>query len=480
MLFESARTETTNGFRSNTVTSIFRLDFFKKALLVVGDIFVFYFSLALALTVRFQSFPQYRVWMAHLAPFSLLFGGWLLVFYCSDFYEIAKSKNDIDFYNQMAQVLWLNSGLTIGFFYLASPRLFTVKPQTVFFLFALIVSGLLLLWRYQYNRLIVQPALQRNVLVIGLNEGAASLIEEISRKPHLGYRIAALVHDKKEDLNLPGLRIYDQSTNIRQLLENGDIGTVVTAFDPRSNERLLQQLFSSLSLKLQFYELPTFYEKLTGKIPITAIGHVWFLENIARGDKSPYEATKRLWDILVALILLLLTLPFLPFVMLAIKLDSKGPCLFFQTRVGLLGRQFRTIKFRTMTVEAESDGVARWAKANDPRVTRVGRFLRKSRIDEIPQLWNVLRSEMSIIGPRPERPEFVSQLEQDIPFYNERHLVKPGLTGWAQIRFRYGASVADSFRKLEYDFFYIKNRSIPLDMAILLKTVSIVLRAGGQ
>jgi exopolysaccharide biosynthesis polyprenyl glycosylphosphotransferase len=279
---------------------------------------------------------------------------------------------------------------------------------------------------------------------------------------------------------LPGVPVYNDRVSIRELLLEENISTVVAAFDPRSNVKLLQQLFNSLSLKVQFFELPSFYESVTGKIPINNISHVWFLENLARADKSFFEFFKRASDILCSLVLGMIVLPFIPFIILAIKLDSKGPALFFQTRAGLLGRPFRAIKFRTMRTEAESDGVARWAQKNDPRITRVGWILRKTRIDELPQLWNVLRGEMALIGPRPERPEFVKTLEKDIPFYNERHLVKPGITGWAQVRFRYGASVADSYKKLEYDFFYIKNRSIALDLAIMLKTISIVLTGGGQ
>src|SRR5262245_1373144 len=282
------------------------------------------------------------------------------------------------------------------------------------------------------------------------------------------------------NLKLAGIRGYDASADLRSVLREEGINVVVTTFDPRANTRLMQHLFESLALKLQFYELPTFYEKVTGKIPINSIGHIWFLENLAQSDKSLYEHGKRLFDVMFSVLLFAVSLPFLPLIALAIKLDSKGPVFFAQTRSGLLGKPFRAVKFRTMSVEAERDGVARWAQKNDPRVTRVGWFLRKSRIDEIPQIWNVLRGEMSIIGPRPERPEFIVQLERHIPFYNERHLVKPGLTGWAQIKFHYGASVSDSFRKLQYDFFYVKNRSLVLDLAILLKTVNIVLTAKGQ
>ena len=238
--------------------------------------------------------------------------------------------------------------------------------------------------------------------------------------------------------------------------------------------------FESLALKLQFYEFATFYEKLTGKIPVNSIGHIWFLENLAQTDKKSLRPLETIVDLVFSTALFLAALPssrLLPW-----QSNWTRPDRYFSSRRGrdFSAGLFRAIKFRTMSLEAEGDGVARWAQRNDPRVTRIGRLLRKSRIDEVPQIWNVLRGEMSVIGPRPERPEFVRELEQHIPFYNERHLVKPGLTGWAQVKFHYGASRSDSFKKLQYDFFYVKNRSVMLDVAIMLKTVNIVVTAKGQ
>lgn len=478
-IVDSAPEVTAQTAGHRPLVGILGTDRAKKLLLIVGDVFVLYVSLFLTLSIQGRDSLSFPVWASALVPFTLLFAGWIVVFYIADLYEIAISKNEVRFYSRLLKVVWLNCILSAACFKLSTSTLLDFPAWTLA-IFGVGSSFAFALWRYRYNAFVEQPALQRNVLVVGLNEGARELLEEIARNPQVGYRIAAVVSSNTDDFSLPGAAIYDDSVNVKQLLVQENISTVVTAFDPRNNTRLLRQLFDSLALKIQFLELPTFYERLTGKIPVNNIGHIWFLENLAQSDKTLHDFFKRALDLVFSTLLLLVALPFIPFVVLAIKLDSKGPVLFFQTRVGLLGRPFTAIKFRTMRVEAESDGVARWAQKNDPRITRVGRLLRKTRIDEIPQLWNVLRSEMSVIGPRPERPEFVRNLEQDIPFYNERHLVKPGLTGWAQVRFRYGSSVADSFKKLEYDFYYIKNRSIPLDVAILLKTVSIVLCGGGQ
>jgi exopolysaccharide biosynthesis polyprenyl glycosylphosphotransferase len=453
----------------------------RKALLLAGDVGVLYLSLTLALVIRLGVWPSsYWFHSSLFVSFTVLFAIWVLVFYIGDLYELSISKNEFKFYNRLLKVLGLNFTVAAVYFYFASRILFEIQPQVVLITFAIISAILMSFWRYRYNAFVLAPTMQRNVLVVGLNDGAHALIEEIVRNPQLGYRIPAVVHSPSADIRLPGVTRYDESVDLKTLLIEENIDTVVTAFDPRTNSRLLQQLFDNLALKVRFFELPIFYERLTGKVPVTNIGHIWFLENLASSDKSFYEFLKRTSDIVLASILLAIALPFIPLIVLAIKLDSNGPVLFFQKRVGLLGRSFHPIKFRTMYVEAESDGVARWAQKNDPRITRVGRFLRKTRIDELPQLWNVLRGEMSMIGPRPERPEFVRELETYIPFYNERHLVKPGITGWAQVRFRYGASLSDSFTKLEYDFFYIKNRSIALDVAIVLKTISIVLTGDGQ
>ena len=214
---------------------------------------------------------------------------------------------------------------------------------------------------------------------------------------------------------------------------------------------------------------PTFVEKLLGEVPVSHVTAQWFmLADVQTGGS--YVAVKRLIDVAASLTGLLLTLPFWPLIALAIRLNSPGPAIFKQRRVGQNGRCFDIYKFRTMRIDAERDG-AQWAASNDPRVTSLGRFLRKSRVDEIPQLWNILCGNMSLVGPRPERPEFVDQLNELIPHYRQRHLAKPGLTGWAQIHYGYGASVADAHRKLCYDLYYLKHRSADLDVAILIRTL---------
>lgn len=453
----------------------------KKILLLGVDLFLLYLSLYLALLLRYQRLPETAVWESHLLPFSLLFAVWLLIFYVNGLYEVAASKNDIEFYNKLLRNLIINFAFAAAYFYFLTDRLFDIKPRAIFFIFLFIITLLLPLWRWWYNTLLGRPKFLKNVIVVGMNDEAKELIKEIIQKPQLGYRISGIIHDGYGQRNeFPTVAVYNSSVNLKKLLIEHNARTVVTVIDPHTNPKLVQQLYESLALKLEFHNLPTFYEKLTGKIPVTTIGQLWFLENIVESEKTIYEILKRLFDLVLATLILIMFLPFVPLVVLLIKLDTPGPVLFRQIRVGSLGKTFMAIKFRSMIVGAEQNGQPQWAQKNDLRITGIGKFMRKTRIDEIPQLLNVIRGEMSLVGPRPERPEFVKNLQQIIPFYNERHLVKPGLTGWAQINFQYGASAGDALKKLQYDLFYIKNRSWPLDLGIILKTINIILSGKGQ
>ena len=245
------------------------------------------------------------------------------------------------------------------------------------------------------------------------------------------------------------------------------------------SQTLTDQLFEILPYKIRVVDLASLTEEITGKIPITTIGRSWFLDNLNLHSSQVYEKVKRIFDIVVSVLCLILLSWLFPLIAAAIVVTSGRPVFFKQKRVGYLGKVFTAVKFRTMVQDAEKSG-PQWAQKNDPRITKIGKFLRKTRLDELPQLINVLRGEMSLVGPRPERPEFVAQLKEKIPFYNERHLVKPGLTGWAQINFPYGASEEDSLKKLQYDLYYIKNRSFIFDIAILLKTAKTILSGEGQ
>jgi sugar transferase (PEP-CTERM system associated) len=227
-------------------------------------------------------------------------------------------------------------------------------------------------------------------------------------------------------------------------------------------------------------EASTILERLTGTLPLDTLNPSFLIFSAGFKISPARQILHRLVSVSVALIGLVICLPFLPLIALAVRLSSPGPILFRQTRVGRRGRLFTTLKFRTMRQDAEAKGAV-WATKDDPRVTRVGRFMRKTRLDEIPQLWNVLRGDMGFVGPRPERPEFVQWLSKEIPYYDLRHMIRPGLTGWAQVRYRYGSSLEETKRKLEYDLYYLKHHSVGLDLLIMFETIkTIVLRRGAQ
>jgi len=246
----------------------------------------------------------------------------------------------------------------------------------------------------------------------------------------------------------------------------------------RRGELPVQELLSLRFQGIAVEEVGTLRERLDGKIQLDGLRPSSFLYSEGFRLRASQQFTRQVVSIVAAAIGLLLFLPFFPFVVLAVKLSSEGPIFFRQTRVGMAGRTFEVIKFRTMGTDAEADG-AKWATKNDPRVTKVGKVLRKTRIDEIPQLWNVLRGDMGFVGPRPERPEFTAWLNDELPFYYLRNLIRPGLTGWAQVRFGYGSTLAETKEKLEYDLYYVKHMSLGLDLLIMFETIKTILRRRG-
>jgi exopolysaccharide biosynthesis polyprenyl glycosylphosphotransferase len=268
------------------------------------------------------------------------------------------------------------------------------------------------------------------------------------------------------EASCPGLGTVD---DIAGVLAETRADEVVVGMDIAATPTVGRAVAASLQNRCRVTDETTFLEKLLGEVPAESISAEWVLRADVQNHWS-YDAVKWLLDVAVSLVGLALSFPLWPLIALAIKLDSHGPVFFRQTRVGQHGRTFTMYKFRTMRTDAEHGG-AQWARERDPRVTRLGRFLRNSRLDELPQLVNILRGDMSLVGPRPERPEFVHNLEQLLPHYRLRHLIKPGLTGWAQIHYGYGASVADAYRKLCFDLYYLKHRSLELDTAIMVRTV---------
>lgn len=450
----------------------------KKFLLFAGDLLLLYFTLWLTLLVRYGSAKS---WDEHIIPFSIVYLLWLLVLYIDGLYDFDFTKNKNAILNKLALSLAIGALLATAFFYFAQDRAFSIRPQRVLLINSFVSFIFLFVWRIFFYYSIQSPKFSNNLLIIGGNSLAHDIIKKISSSPQLGFSLKAILFLNSDTYQLPQhVRIFTNPKELPDIAKQYGIRTIVFSEKLKNQENILQELSSCLPLNIVFYEISTFYEKITGKVPVDFIQHIWFLENLHEGTMRIYEISKRLFDIIASLFLLAILLPIAPAIILAIRANSTGPFLFRQTRVGKNGREFTAMKFRTMQLDAENTG-PQWAQKNDPRITRVGKFLRKTRLDEIPQLVNVLRGEMSLIGPRPERPEFVKELRMKIPFYGERLLIKPGLTGWAQVMGpAYGGSLEETLEKIQYDLFYIKNRSLGLDLSITLKTIKTILSGKGQ
>jgi len=454
-------------------------------LLLAGDLTILLFSLWLTLLIRYGQKFDYSLWQSHLAPFVVVIIFLLIVFYIEDLYELGTSKGRVHLLNRILQSLLIGCAFAFAFFYIGIDRLFTIKPQRVFLIYVIIAGILIYFWRLWFYKVARSPRIADGIIFIGYNKKVGEIIRQIQKRPELGFQVRAIIPVANGETEIipaeyEGLVTSVGLDQLKATCQQKEIQTIITTIHPREDKSLMKNLFECLALKIKFYELTKFYENITGKIPVTTIEQIWFLENLTERDKRTYGLFKRIIDIIVSIIALTISLPFIPLIAFAIKTTSKGPAFFKQIRTGKDGKNFLAIKFRTMVANAETNG-PQWASKNDPRVTAVGRFFRKTRIDEIPQLINILRGEMSLIGPRPERPEFIEQLQNQIPFYRERLMVKPGLTGWAQVMGpAYGGSLEETLEKIQFDLYYIKNRSIALDLSILLKTVRTVLTRKGQ
>jgi exopolysaccharide biosynthesis polyprenyl glycosylphosphotransferase len=315
----------------------------------------------------------------------------------------------------------------------------------------------------------------RRVLVVGSSAGAVELAHEIRASENMPFECVGLVGGEYRNgrENVPRLGLPSDLTEIVRR-EQPD---VVVLADGRADA--LEYLLNAASLNFAVVGLPEFYEHAFGRVPIRHLSPVWFM-SILHLYRRPYSRiTKRIVDLIVAGTGLLVTAPLMPLVAWLVRLSGPGPILFRQARLGEAGTPFEMLKFRTMVDTAERPGEALWASENDPRVTMIGRVLRATRLDELPQIWNVLRGDMSVIGPRPERPEFLELLRKEVPFWTRRHLVKPGITGWAQVHLGYTSDADGTAEKLAYDLFYLKHRSLVLDLAILAKTVPVAISGAG-
>jgi len=335
-------------------------------------------------------------------------------------------------------------------------------------------------WRLAFESAVRRAAPRERLIIVGTSPAAVGLATELTdRRYVLGLEIVGFVAGKSAWSRSGGLRILGEVHDIPTIVRTHHIDRVVVSLADARGTLPMDQLLEMKLDGVTFDHLASVYERYTGKIALENLRPSWLIFSQGFRTSRRVSAVKRVLDVCLSFGALLISLPIMIIVAIGVKASSAGPLFYHQIRVGERGKTFTLHKFRSMRADAESSTGAVWSRDGDDRVTPIGRFLRQMRLDELPQLWNVMRGDMSLIGPRPERPEFVQQLTQAIPYYGQRHVVKPGLTGWAQVRYAYGSSVEDAMEKLQYDLFYIKNMSLMMDAVILLSTVKTVLSRRG-
>jgi sugar transferase (PEP-CTERM system associated) len=402
----------------------------------------------------------------------------LAAFYLFDLYDFIVMHDRQELVLRLVQALGL-AWVALALSFYAYPQL--MLGRSISLIALPLALTLMVGWRISIHWFLGHPDFGERILIVGSGNLAVEVARQVLNRPDAGYRIIGFVGTDSELLgkSLINPRVIGLTEDLDKIVKRDGIDRIVVAMGERRGQlptdRLLQL---SLAGDVSIEEGATFYERVTGRVSLDMMRPSWLIFT-GRGRQAKLAAvTRNAVHRLVALIGLLLSVPLVMVTAILIKIDSRGPIFYKQERVGKNGKPFVLAKFRSMRVDAEMEGPV-WASKRDERTTRVGRIIRKTRIDEIPQFWNILRGEMSFVGPRPERPHFVAQLAQEIPYYEQRHLIPPGLTGWAQIKYPYGASVEDARQKLQYDLFYIKNHSLFLDAIILFETIKIILFGRG-
>jgi len=443
-----------------------------RLFLFFGDISIFVLALWLSLSLRNLSFPNQELFVAHLIPFGFLFVVWVVIFYISGLYErhvlILWSKLP----SRLVNTQIVNATTAVIFFYLIP--LFGITPKTILFIYLLISSFLIFLWR-AYGYFLLNAGQSINALLIGSGEEMKELLTEVNGNPlHSIHFSSSLDLDKVDDAGL-----VDEI--VSKAYADG-VSLIAIDLANKKVDPILPRLYNLIFSGIQFIDMHKLYEDIFNRVPLSLLKYNWFLENISASSRQIYDALKRVMDVLISVPLLIVPILTYPFAFIAMKLEDGGPIFIHQDRIGKGNKIVKIVKFRSMT--ANDQGQYGEAGMSELKITKVGALLRKSRLDEFPQLWNVILGDISLIGPRPELPSLVKLYNTEIPYYNVRHLIKPGLSGWAQIYQETGhphhaEAVLETKEKLSYDLYYIKNRSFLLDLKIALRTIkTLVSRVG--
>jgi len=398
--------------------------------------------------------------------------------YYNELYNLKVTDTYLELGLRLTKAVGIAS-IVLALIYYCIPSL--LMGRGIFFITLAFLIFLVVSWRYAYNWVLKKKMFTERVIILGRGRLCREIIDEITGSPDSGYQVSGVIciNSTSPSAFFRGIPLFSMNRTLCELAESLRAQKIIVAMDERRGKLPTDQLLRCRMKGIQILEGAALYEELTGKLFVEKVNPSWLIFSDGFHKSRITPSMKRATGLVVASVGLLLTLPLIGLIALAIKLDSKGLVIFKQDRSGEDGRVFKLCKFRSMIDNAEAVSGPRWATYNDRRITRVGKILRKYRLDEIPQMWNVLKGDMSFVGPRPERPEFVKKLAQMIPYYSERHTVRPGITGWAQVSYRYGASVEDAREKLKYDLFYIKNMSLVMDLIIVFKTAKIVLLKSG-
>lgn len=467
--------------KNNVIKISYRV---KQCVLLVGDIASFYIGFFASLFLRHNSTPTIDMIEDHLPRFTIVFFLWVIFNYISGLYDLGLLSYDKKYYRRFGETAIISLVVSVFFFYVFPDK--NITPKTILLLNIIIGYGISSFFRIGYNYFIGVNKLQTNVIVVGISEETKELMNLLHDHPEKGYAIVAAI-DPDKVLNKEEYKYCDVFTGlhtIRPCITNYHGQIIVIAPHLQYNEDALRELYQLLFWGVQIVNLPSFYETITGRIPPSTFSEEWFLTHLPQQINPIYEKIRTVIDYIAVLLIGALFVILFPIIAILIKATSPGPICIKQERIGQNGRTFTMYKFRSMYALA-ADGSAetngwQFATKQDERVTRIGKILRKTRIDELPQIINLAKRDITLIGPRPERPAIVKELEKRMPYYPLRHLVRPGLTGWAVIHQHYTDTIESSLEKLQYDLYYIKNRSILLDITILLRTINVVARFMGQ
>jgi exopolysaccharide biosynthesis polyprenyl glycosylphosphotransferase len=430
----------------------------KVFLFFVADVVALYASLFIALLIRYGGDFYTQFWNSQVFAFTIIFVVWIIIFYIAGLYDLRRLRNNIDFVKTLFLCIGINAALAVLLFYLIPA--FGIAPKTTLAIFIAVFAIIEIFWRRFLNRIMAFGEAPNKILMIGDGTIGAEIKKTVTENSQLGYAIKAEMDEKTA---------YASPQNIKETAGREGVNLIVISNKLKHEPALVAVLYELFATGIAVTDLASFYELIMRKVPLQEIQESWFIENIAGGINF-YDSLKRASEFVGALALGIILLPFEIIIALFVALTSRGPIIYRQVRVGEKGKNFMLYKFRSMRVDAEKGG-AQWATKNDARTTPIGGILRASHLDELPQLWNIIRGDLSFVGPRPERPEFVAKLEARIPYYEARLFIKPGVTGWAQINHRADLTDADVVEKLQYDIYYLKNRSPILDWAIILKTI---------